>query len=72
MSPGAKFPWHLVVLRKDQQATEKELSSHVRTYADKGVLPREAFLVQVRFVQAIDKTSVGKINKVALRAKYLA
>ena len=44
----------------------------MRTYADKGVLPREAFLLKVRFVEAIDKTSVGKINKVALRAKYLA
>jgi fatty-acyl-CoA synthase len=67
-----EIPVALVVLRKDQQATEKELSSHVRTYADKGVLPREAFLLKVRFVEAIDKTSVGKINKVALRAKYLA
>jgi fatty-acyl-CoA synthase len=67
-----EIPVALVVLRKDQQATEKELSTHVRTYADKGVLPREAFLLKVRFVDAIDKTSVGKINKVALRAKYLA
>jgi fatty-acyl-CoA synthase len=47
------------------------LSAHVKNYADKGVLPREAFLIKIRFVDAIDKTSVGKINKVALRAKYL-
>lgn len=62
----------LVVLKKDQKATEKELSTHVKNYADKGVLPREAFLIKIRFVDAIDKTSVGKINKVALRARYLA
>jgi fatty-acyl-CoA synthase len=61
----------LVVLKKDQEATEKELSAHVKAYADKGVLPREAFLITIRFVEAIDKTSVGKINKVALREKYL-
>jgi fatty-acyl-CoA synthase len=67
-----EVPVALVVLKKDQKATEKELCTHVRTYADKGVLPREAFLLKVRFVDAIDKTSVGKINKVALRARYLA
>ena len=67
-----EIPVALVVLKKDQKATEKELSAHVKAYADKGVLPREAFLVKIRFVDAIDKTSVGKINKVALRAKYLA
>lgn len=66
-----EIPVALVVLKKDQTATEKELSAHVKNYADKGVLPREAFLIKIRFVEAIDKTSVGKINKVALRAKYL-
>jgi fatty-acyl-CoA synthase len=67
-----EIPVGLVVLKKDQKATEKELSAHVKNYADKGVLPREAFLIRIQFVDAIDKTSVGKINKVALRAKYLA
>ena len=67
-----EIPVALVVLKKDQKATEKELSAHVKNYADKGVLPREAFLIKIRFVDAIDKTSVGKINKVALRARYLA
>ena len=66
-----EIPMGLVVLKKDQKATEKELAAHVKNYADKGVLPREAFVIKIRFVDAIDKTSVGKINKVALRAKYL-
>jgi len=67
-----EIPVALVVLKKDQNATEKELAAHVKNYADKGVLPREAFLIKVRFVEAIEKTTVGKINKVALRAKYLS
>jgi fatty-acyl-CoA synthase len=66
-----EIPVGLVVLKKDQKATEKELSAHVKNYADKGVLPREAFLIRIQFVDAIEKTSVGKINKVALRTKYL-
>jgi fatty-acyl-CoA synthase len=66
-----EIPVALVVLKKDQKATEKALSAHVKSYADQGVLPREAFLIKIRFVDAIEKTSVGKINKVALRAKYI-
>ncbi len=66
-----EVPIGLVVKKKDATVTEKELSTHVKNYADKGVLPREAFLIKIKFVDAIDKTSVGKINKVALRAKHL-
>ncbi|HET6451820.1 MAG TPA: fatty acid--CoA ligase [Spirochaetia bacterium] len=67
-----EVPLALVVLKKDQSATSGELATHVKSYADSGVLPREAFLVKVKFVDAIDKTSVGKINKVALRTKHLS
>jgi fatty-acyl-CoA synthase len=67
-----EVPLALVVLKKDQKAADRELHAHVKGYVDMGVLPREAILVKVRFIEAIDKTSVGKINKVALRAKYLA
>ena len=67
-----EVPLALVVLRKDQTATTSEISAHVKSYADKGVLPREAFTVKVKFVESIDKTSVGKINKVALRKKHLS
>jgi fatty-acyl-CoA synthase len=66
-----EVPVALVVLRKGVQASEKELTTHVRNYVDQGVLPREAFLIKVRFVEAIEKTGVGKTNKVALRRKYL-
>ncbi len=66
-----EIPIGLVVKKKDAAVTEKELSTHVKNYADKGVLPREAFLIKIKFVDAIDKTGIGKINKVALRAKHL-
>jgi fatty-acyl-CoA synthase len=32
---------------------------------------KQVVLLKVKLVEAIDKTSVGKINKVALRQKYL-
>ena len=28
-------------------------------------------LTEIRFIDAVDRTSVGKVNKVALREKYL-
>ncbi len=34
-------------------------------------MSRQAVLLEVRLVDAIAKTSVGKVNKVALRQKYL-
>jgi fatty-acyl-CoA synthase len=67
-----EVPLALVVLKKDHKATERDLQGHVKGYIDMGVLPREAIVIKIRFVEAIEKTSVGKINKVALRAKYLA
>ena len=64
-------PLALVVAKAGSSVSEKELAHHVRDYADTGVVSKQVVLVKVRLVEAIDKTSVGKINKVALRAKYL-
>jgi len=66
-------PLALVVPKPGEagRVTEKELSHYVREYADMGVISKQVLLARVRLVAAIDKTSVGKINKVALREKYL-
>jgi fatty-acyl-CoA synthase len=65
-------PMALVVLAGDAPGTltEDELKAHVRNYADRGVLSKWAVPDRVRFVEAIDRTSVGKIDKKALRLKY--
>ncbi|ACM19528.1 acyl-CoA synthetase, AMP-forming [Geotalea daltonii FRC-32] len=64
-------PLVLVMAKPGEQANEKEIAHHLRQYADKGVVSKHVVLARVRLVEAIDKTSVGKINKVALREKYL-
>jgi fatty-acyl-CoA synthase len=61
-------PLALVVLKSE--ATEDELRAHVRAYADRGAISRWAVPVGIRFLDAIDKTSVGKIDKKLLRQKY--
>jgi fatty-acyl-CoA synthase len=64
-------PHALIVVRPNQKISEKELIAHVKGYVDRGLLPREAILLKTQLVETIDKTSVGKVNKVALRSKYL-
>lgn len=63
-------PWALVVLKPDRAATEAELQQHVSRYAEQGLVSRIAVPDRVLFVDSIDKTSVGKINKKLLREKY--
>ena len=66
-------PLALVVVKPADsgKVSEKEIAHHVREYANKGHVSKQVVLVKVKFVEVIDKTSVGKINKVALREKNL-
>ncbi|MCX7786134.1 MAG: fatty acid--CoA ligase [Spirochaetes bacterium] len=67
-----ELPLALIVLKLGQQATERDLVTYAKTYVDRGILPREAILLKVRFVPSLEKTSVGKFNKEALRQKYVS
>ncbi|MFA6823320.1 MAG: fatty acid--CoA ligase [Geobacter sp.] len=64
-------PLALVVPKPDSQLQEKDLTHHVKEYADKGIVNKQVVLLKVKLVEMIDRTSVGKINKVALREKHL-
>jgi fatty-acyl-CoA synthase len=63
-------PLALVVPRPDSPLSEKHISQLIKGYADKGLVNKQVLLLKVRFVEAIDKTTVGKISKVTLREKY--
>ncbi len=63
-------PLALIVLKENSaRPAEKEIVKHVKAFIDKGLLNKLALLLTVRFVDEIDKTSVGKINKRLLREK---
>jgi fatty-acyl-CoA synthase len=65
-------PLALIVLSgKGDAPKEKEIINHVKSFIDKGLMTKLALLMKVRYVDAIDKTSVGKINKKELRKKHL-
>jgi fatty-acyl-CoA synthase len=65
-------PLALVVadaLKKDEH-TEKSILTHAKEFIKKGIMARESMLLKIHFVESIDKTSVGKIDKKELRKKY--
>ncbi|MCF6267449.1 MAG: fatty acid--CoA ligase [Desulfuromusa sp.] len=63
-------PLALVVKRPEVEINEKELLQHVRGFIDKGIISKQLILLKVKFVETIDKTSVGKINKRLLREMH--
>ncbi|WP_175835457.1 fatty acid--CoA ligase [Burkholderia anthina] len=65
-------PLALVVLADEHvgRVEPAELQAHVKQVADRGLISRYAVPERLLIVDAIEKTSVGKINKRALRERY--
>jgi fatty-acyl-CoA synthase len=64
-------PLALVVLKPESihEVTKQQVQAHVKTWAERGVISKWA-VPEVRFVDYLDKTSVGKLDKKVLRQKY--
>jgi fatty-acyl-CoA synthase len=67
----SEVPLAVVVAKENAVFDDKEITQIVKASVDSGVLPREAITVKIRRADVIDKTSVGKINKVELRKKFI-
>ena len=63
-------PVALIVLKPDQTGDEAEIKRYMMSFADKGVISKYGVPERVLFVEALDKTSVGKLDKKVLRVKY--
>ncbi len=63
-------PVAVIVSRPGRQADADALRAHVLERVEQGVISKYAVPERVEFVDAIEKTSVGKLNKRALRAKF--
>ncbi len=66
-----EVPLAVVAAKENAQFDDREILEIVKSSVDSGVLPREAITLKIRKTDVIDKTSVGKINKVALRKKFI-
>lgn|ERR1035438_6022991 len=60
-------PLAMVVLKKDQRIDAAEIQAHVRANAEQGHISKRGVPDQVRFVGNLARTSVGKLNKRAIR-----
>jgi len=72
--PDSKWgerPLALVIKKPGKEITEKELINFAKDYIKKGVMARESMLLKIKFVDTIEKTSVGKIDKKELRKKHI-
>jgi fatty-acyl-CoA synthase len=65
-------PKALVVLKTDAASTAdaEELKAFIASYADRGIISKYGVPQKIAFVDALIKTSVGKLNKNALRQAY--
>ena len=63
-------PMALVVLKAGAQDDADAIRGFVLSYAERGVISKYAVPDRIIFVDALDKTSVGKLDKKLLRQKY--
>jgi fatty-acyl-CoA synthase len=65
-------PLALVVrnARTGSDLSEAQIKSHLKSFADAGVISKYGIPGTILFVEALPKTSVGKFNKNELRVKY--
>ncbi|MGO4714335.1 fatty acid--CoA ligase [Bradyrhizobium sp. 2TAF24] len=50
--------------------TDADIKTHLKTFADRGVISRYGIPEKILFVEGLPKTSVGKIDKKVLREMY--
>ncbi|HKY89609.1 MAG TPA: fatty acid--CoA ligase [Nevskiaceae bacterium] len=67
-------PMALIVLRPDHagRTSVQDIRAHLLAFAERGVISKYAVPDKVLFVESLEKTSVGKLDKKVLRAKYAA
>jgi len=73
-TPDARWgerPMALVVAQQGYDLDVEKIRSALTTAAAAGVIPRYGVPEQIRIVDELEKTSVGKLNKKALRARYV-
>lgn len=67
----SEIPLAIVVAKAGAIFDDREIIQTVKASVDSGILPREAITLKVQRTESIDKTSVGKVNKVALRSRFV-
>ena len=64
-------PVALIVLKPDQREDDADLRTHLLKFVDCGTISKFAVPDRFLFIDDLARTSVGKIDKRALRARYI-
>jgi fatty-acyl-CoA synthase len=54
----------------DPPLSEEDIKAHVMSYCERGIISKYGVPQRILFVEALAKTSVGKLDKKALRQQY--
>lgn len=65
-------PLAIIVLKPGHDLKVEDVTMHLASFADRGIISRYAIPGRVDFVEQLPKTSVGKLNKRVLRETYTA
>ncbi|MBV8967611.1 MAG: fatty acid--CoA ligase [Verrucomicrobia bacterium] len=63
-------PLALLVAKPGQEVSEAQIRTQLHNFAAKGIIPRYSVPERIVFVEALPKTSVGKLDKKVLRERY--
>ena len=63
-------PLALVVKSGGDDLTDEVVKSHLKQFADRGVISKYGIPEKILIIDSLPKTSVGKINKKELREQY--
>jgi non-ribosomal peptide synthetase component E (peptide arylation enzyme) len=53
-----------------EKIEQEEIKAHIKSYVDKGVVSKFAIPDKIVFVNALERTSVGKLDKKRMRDRY--
>jgi len=63
-------PLALLVAKSGQKVSEAQIRTQLQSFAAKGIVPRYGVPERIVFVEALPKTSVGKLDKKVLRERH--
>ena len=63
-------PLGLLVAKPCQEVNEEQIRAHLQGFAEKGIITRYSVPDRIVFVEALPKTSVGKLDKKVMRERY--
>jgi fatty-acyl-CoA synthase len=65
-------PFAVLVLKQGHSGDEEDVKAHLSAFAAAGAISRYGVPDHIVFVDALPRTSVGKVDKKLLRARFTA